>query len=173
MFDPATRRLFFHDADEALRWFSINDGVMGGLSYSEFRLATDDGHPTACFEGVTSLANGGGFASVRREPDAFEAALQGAGGLSLCVRGDGRCYQLRVKSRRLDPDSAYRGVITPDTCWQTLSLDWSAFSAVRRGKRLTEAPRLAGEDITAIGLMVVDGEAGPFCLSLRWLEAMT
>lgn len=43
-------------------WQPINDGVMGGISSSQIRFDLA-GH--AVFEGVVSLENNGGFASVR------------------------------------------------------------------------------------------------------------
>lgn len=43
-------------------WQAINDGVMGGVSVSRLRF---DSTGYAVFEGVVSLENNGGFASVR------------------------------------------------------------------------------------------------------------
>ncbi len=49
---------------EQRRWYAVDDGVMGGVSQSGFRVDAGAG----CFGGEVSLENGGGFASVRREP---------------------------------------------------------------------------------------------------------
>lgn len=153
---------------ETQRWYAVNDGVMGGVSQSGFHVAEGEGR----FAGDTSLANGGGFASVRREPAAFERTLVAADGIALRVRGDGRTYQLRLKSRALDEGSAYRVAFTPNAGeWQTLRFGWSEFEAVRRGKRLTRAPVLAPGSIYQLGLLIADRKAGPFCLRLAQLDA--
>ncbi len=104
------------DAEQA-RWYAVDDGVMGGVSHSGFRV--EEGH--GCFYGEVSLENGGGFASVRREPGTFEPSLAQAKGITLRVRGDGRRYQLRLKSHALDDASAYRVAFTPSAQqWETL-----------------------------------------------------
>ncbi|MDN6179419.1 MAG: CIA30 family protein [Halomonas subglaciescola] len=154
---------------EARRWYAVNDGVMGGVSQSGFDIAKGEGR----FAGDTSLANGGGFASVRREPDAFEGTLAAAGGIALRVCGDGRTYQLRLKSRALDEGSAYRVAFTPRADErQTLRFGWSEFEAVRRGQRLSQAPVLLPESVYQLGLLIADRQAGAFCLRLGWVQAL-
>lgn len=52
----------FTEADAAKQWQTVNDGVMGGFSEGKFKI-TDA--KTMEFFGTLSLANSGGFASVR------------------------------------------------------------------------------------------------------------
>ena len=52
----------FTGADAAKQWQAVNDGVMGGVSEGRFKI-TDE--KTMEFFGTLSLANNGGFASVR------------------------------------------------------------------------------------------------------------
>ncbi|SHM10917.1 CIA30 family protein [Vreelandella subglaciescola] len=154
---------------EAGRWYAVNDGVMGGVSKSGFHVAEGEGR----FVGETSLDNGGGFASVRREPEAFERTLASAEGIALRVYGDGRTYQLRLKSHTLGDTSAYRVAFTPDAGeWQTLRFGWGEFEAVHRGKRLVQAPALSPETIYQLGLLIADRQAGAFCLRLSHIEAI-
>lgn len=154
---------------ETRRWYAVNDGVMGGVSQGDLQVAQGEGQ----FVGETSLANGGGFASVRREPQAFERTLASAGGIALRVYGDGRTYQLRLKSHTLGDSSAYRVSFTPNAGeWQTLRFVWSEFEAVRRGKRLTQAPALLPETLYQFGLLIADRRAGAFCLRLSYVEAI-
>ena len=161
--------LTFHGATEQARWFSVDDGVMGGVSRSEFNVANG----TGCFQGEVSLENGGGFASVRRQPDDFETTLTTARGIRLRVSGDGRPYQLRIKSTQLDDASAYRVIFTPtQDGWETLELPWEDFNAVRRGTLLTDAPSLRSSSITQIGFLIADRTAGPFCLQVSQMEAL-
>ena len=73
----------FSDPDAARSWAPIDDRVMGGVSRSRWRHAPA-GH--AVFEGDVSLAQGGGFASVRSG-----AAHRGRAGAQACrveARGD-------------------------------------------------------------------------------------
>lgn len=153
--------LRFDDPQEQQRWYAVNDGVMGGISQSTFSVSQGEGR----FHGEVSLKNGGGFASVRRQPDGTESGFTQARGIAITVRGDDRTYQLRLKSAALGDSSAYRVAFTPDTdAWQTLTFPWAAFEAVRRGTVLSDAPPLAPEDIHQIGFLIADRTAGPFCL---------
>ena len=72
------------------RWVAVNDGVMGGRSTGGPTLP--DG--TLKFRGDLSLANNGGFASVRSVGRSFD--LSSATAVVLRVKGDGRSYQLRL-----------------------------------------------------------------------------
>jgi len=74
-------------------WNAVNDGVMGGLSRSYLRRTNQE---TAVFGGTVSLENNGGFASVRSRVPASD--LSAFTGLAVRVRGDGRTYQLRLRS---------------------------------------------------------------------------
>lgn len=159
--------LTFNDLNEQQRWFAVDDGVMGGVSQSTFSVVDGEGR----FHGEVSLENGGGFASVRREPDGFEPTLADAKGITLTVRGDGRTYQLRLKSTRLDDASAYRLKFKPSqTEWETLYFPWSAFEAVRRGTVLSDVPAIAPRDIYQFGFLIADRTAGPFCLQVSQVD---
>ncbi|HAA44961.1 MAG: exonuclease [Halomonas sp. 54_146] len=158
----------FTEANEQQRWYAVDDGVMGGESFSGFRVEAGSG----CFCGEVSLENGGGFASVRREPNGFEASLANATGIALTVRGDGRTYQLRLKSTSLGDASAYRVTFTPaQGHWETLTFPWSAFEAVRRGTLLSNAPAITPSEIHQLGFLIADRTAGPFCLQVSEISA--
>ncbi len=155
----------FKDRAECARWRAIHDRVMGGRS--EGQLRCDDG--LAEFSGDLSLANNGGFASVRREP--AELPLAGARGICLRVRGDGRRYQLRLRTDQAFDGVAYRALFdTRRDTWLRLELPWSQFEAVFRG-RVLEAPPLQPEAVQQIGLMTADKQPGPFCLTLQAIES--
>lgn len=155
--------LTFTQPSEQQRWYAVDDGVMGGESRSGFCIKANVG----CFYGEVSLENGGGFASVRREPDHVEQSLTQSEGIRLRVRGDGRSYQLRLKSTALDDASAYRVTFTPAIGeWETRAFPWHRFDAVRRGTLLDNAPLLDPHSIYQIGLLIADRTAGPFCLEV-------
>ena len=162
-----TRLIDFQQPDEAGRWRAINDAVMGGVSRGQMQVVDGIG----VFSGEISLENNGGFASVRRDPEAFDLSSQA--GLMLHVRGDGRRYQLRLLTDQLFDGAAYRAHFQPAPGeWQRVALPWSAFEAVFRGRRLDDAPRLDPAAIRQLGLMLADRQAGPFRLEITWLEAM-
>lgn len=161
------RLIDFRHADEATRWRAINDDVMGGVSRGG--LHGEDG--VGVFRGETSLANNGGFASVRREPEPFDLSTQP--GITLCVRGDGRRYQLRLYTDQLPRGAAYRASFQPEAGeWQRVELPWHEFEAMFRGRRLEDAPPLDPAAIRQVGLMIVDRQAGPFRLKVAWLDAL-
>ena len=77
------------------RWYTTNDDVMGGVSNSRMNL---DENGNGVFTGVVSTENNGGFAMVRLplninlSDDLMNIVLH--------VKGDGKKYQLRIKSNR-------------------------------------------------------------------------
>jgi monofunctional biosynthetic peptidoglycan transglycosylase len=136
----------------------INDNVMGGRSRSRL-LSTAMG---LLFEGNVSLDNGGGFASFRAPlrvpPDA--TALQ------LAVRGDERRYRFVL---RMDPGSGatqYQAPFVAPRSWTTLRFVAEDFLARFRG-RPVRAPPLRLADIQAFGLLIGDGQSGPFQVELE------
>jgi hypothetical protein len=95
------RHLFdFQAAESTAGWSAIDDAVMGGISASRLR-HDPAGH--AVFEGVVSLDNNGGFASVRSRPG--ELGAPGALSYVLDVRGDGKRYKLNLRT-----DDGFDGV---------------------------------------------------------------
>ncbi|NAW35692.1 CIA30 family protein [Halomonas alimentaria] len=161
------RLVDFQDACEASRWRAINDAVMGGVSRGG--LHGEDG--VGVFAGETSLENNGGFASVRRDPEAMD--LGQASGVVLRVRGDGREYQLRLYTDQLPRGAAYRAIFRPKGDeWQRVELPWHAFEAMFRGRRLPEVPALDASRIRQVGLMIVDRQTGPFRLEVVWLAEL-
>ena len=161
--------LTFDSPNEQPRWYAVDDGVMGGVSQSTFSVTNNEGR----FHGEVSLENGGGFASVRREPNGFEPTLADAQGIALTVRGDGRTYQLRLKSTSLGNASAYRVKFTPSQdAWETLHFSWDAFEAVRRGTVLSDAPAVTPSEIHQLGFLIADRTAGPFRLQVRRIESI-
>lgn len=161
--------LIFENSNEQQRWYAVDDGVMGGVSQSTFSVVDGEGR----FHGEVSLENGGGFASVRREPNGFEPTLADAQGIALTVRGDGRTYQLRLKSTSLGDASAYRVKFTPSQdAWETLHFSWAAFEAVRRGTLLSDAPAVTPSEIHQLGFLIADRTAGPFCLQVSTINVV-
>ena len=113
-----------------LTWPHINDGVMGGRSDGRFKINEDKKME---FYGTLSLENNGGFASVRTLPREF--GLAEATGLIIRVLGDGRSYQLRLRTDASFDGVAWRfGFDTTPGEWTTVTapLFFAFYAALAR-----------------------------------------
>jgi hypothetical protein len=158
------RHLFcFDDAACVAGWCAIDDVVMGGRSRSRLR-HDPAGH--AVFEGEVSLANGGGFASVRSS-----ALLLGAPGAQACLielLGDGNRYKLNLRTDDAFDGVNYQAVLEPPPDrWAMLRVPLAAFVPTFRGHRVHDSPPLDPARLRQIGLMIADRQRGRFCLAVR------
>jgi hypothetical protein len=144
-------------------WQAVNDGVMGGVSSGRMVAAEE----SLRFEGVLSLENNGGFASVRR---VIDADLSAAGRVRLHLRGDGRTYQFRLRLDERWDGVAWRAEFPTSGEWQTVELSFDEFAPVFRGRRVPDAGPVVPANIRQIGFMVADKTAGPFALDIRVIE---
>ena len=161
---PTPRQLFdFTDPQAVDTWHAIDDRVMGGLSRSRLR-HDPAGH--AVFEGDVSLAQNGGFASVRSAPG--DRGLAGAQACLIEVRGDQKAYKLSLLVDDGFDGVSYLAGFTPDgRTWQTLRLALAEFRASFRGREVPGALPLDPARIRQVGLMIAARQAGPFALDIR------
>jgi NADH dehydrogenase [ubiquinone] 1 alpha subcomplex assembly factor 1 len=153
----------FENAASVGDWTSIDDGVMGGLSRSRLR---HDGAGHAVFEGVVSLENNGGFASVRARPRAV--GIPGGVAFVVDVLGDGRRYKLNLRTDNAFDGVNYQAGFAPAaSAWTRVRLPLAAFRPTFRGRDVPAAPPLDPARVQQIGLMIADAQAGPFALLLR------
>ena len=157
----------FKNTDERENWQIINDDVMGGVSQSEI-IFNDTG--TATFQGRISLENNGGFASTRSKFHSYR--LGGYIGLDLRIKGDGKDYQLRVRTdNRLDGISyRYRFATQPET-WMNIRVPFSEFDPVFRGRILSNVAPISPEQIQQVGFLISDKQAGKFHIEIDWIKA--
>jgi len=157
----------FKDVSEKGNWLIINDGVMGGISKSEI-VFSDSG--TAVFKGMVSLENNGGFASTRSKSRFY--GLSAYAGLLLRVRGDGKNYQLRLRTDKGFDGISYRYIFEtePDT-WITLRAPFTEFTPVFRGRILEEVSSILPGQIQQIGFLIADKQSGAFHLEIEWVKA--
>jgi NADH dehydrogenase [ubiquinone] 1 alpha subcomplex assembly factor 1 len=162
------RELFRFDAALSIAgWAAIDDRVMGGISRSGLR-HDPAGH--AVFEGMVSLERNGGFASVRSRP--LDLAAPGALAYVLVVRGDGRRYKLNLRTDdAFDGVSYQAGFAPPAETWTPVRLPLAGFVPTFRGRGVPGAPPLDPARVRQLGLMIADGQAGPFALAVRTIGA--
>jgi NADH dehydrogenase [ubiquinone] 1 alpha subcomplex assembly factor 1 len=165
-----THTLFsFADAAVATQWSATDDRVMGGISRSRMRF---DPAGYAVFEGVMSLEQNGGFASVRA--DAAAPPLAKLTHYVVEVRGDGKRYKLNMRmSGRFNQVSYQATFQTVKDTWTTLAIPVNTFEPTFRGRRVLDAPPFNASLVNQAGLMISDGQDGPFQLAIRKLAVET
>jgi monofunctional biosynthetic peptidoglycan transglycosylase len=150
-----------------VRWYIVNDGVMGGLSTSDLR-ATEDG--TGIFSGFVSLENNGGFASTRATFESLD--LSGYTGVTLRVKGDGRWYQLRFRLDGEFDGVAYTSEFNTDPGeWLEVTLPFDAFRPTFRGRVSGGFGPLDPSRIRQMGFLIGDKKEGSFELEIAWVKA--
>ncbi len=157
----------FSEPDEKENWRIVNDDVMGGISQSQMTISEDD---TAVFQGTVSLENYGGFASVRTRPKNYQ--LAGYDGITIRVKGDGKKYQLRLRTDDEFDGVSYQAEFeTVPGKWVTLNLPFKPFVPTFRGRIVTDAPALNSDQIRQIGFLIADKQEGAFRLEIDWIGA--
>ena len=139
----------------------VNDGVMGGVSQSSLRQDVDG----MFFEGVVSLENNGGFASMRssvRFP-------QGTQLIELIAKGDGKRYKLVLRTE-LAPRVTYVADFIALPTWQTYRFNLSQFKSTFRGRDVN-APTLSFSDVIDFGILISNNQAGSFAIQLITLKS--
>ena len=148
---------------EPAAWMPINDGVMGGLSYSRF-LVDEDG--SASFEGRVSLENRGGFASVRHS--LRQLVPPNSRQIRLRALGDGHVYKLALRTDDTFDGISYQADFLPASHqWMDIDLGLDQFAPTFRGRPASAAALSSFGQIRQIGLMIANRQAGDFCLKLR------
>lgn len=148
-------------------WVIVNDGVMGGLSEGGMKRTENN---TAVFSGNVSLENYGGFTSTRSRPKDMQ--LENFEGLRLRVFGDGKKYQLRIRTDNRFDGVAYRYQFdTKASEWITIEVPFKDFVPVFRGRILSDVGPIEPKDIRQIGFLIADKQSGSFKLELDWIKA--
>ena len=147
----------FHKESSLKNWQIVNDGVMGGLSKSNLEV-TENGHGK--FSGQVSLANNGGFASVRLQTDV--EVDNNNQELILKIKGDGKTYQCRVKSNKYQRESYVHEFETTGQ-WQEIKLKLKDFEPQFRGRQLNK-PNFDFSSIQEFSLLIANKKEEDFTL---------
>ena len=156
----------FSESSVDLRWYVVNDNVMGGQSTGEFSLEEDE----LLFTGDTNT-NGGGFSSIRTGPMRLDLSTHT--GIRLYLQGDGRRYtwRLTTSARHRGRQVTYWAHFeTRNGEWLPVDIPFSDFVPRFRGFRL-DGPVLDSSQITSMGLMIYDKQDGPFELRISSVRA--
>jgi monofunctional biosynthetic peptidoglycan transglycosylase len=156
----------FQTITNSAAWQVVNDNVMGGVSTSDFRLTNG----TAVFLGEVSLANNGGFASVRSLPASHELAVCDA--FVIRVYGDGHCYKFTARMDQSFDTAIYQTSFTTKPGeWIEHRLPLKQFVPTFRGRVLSDEPPLDPAKVTSVGFLISDKQAGPFRLEIDWIKS--
>ena len=140
----------------------VNDGVMGGVSQSALRQDTQGMY----FEGLVSLENNGGFASMRSSVQ-FPPGTQV---LELLAKGDGKQYKLVLRTA-IAPRATYAADFIAEPSWQTYQFNVNQFKPTFRGQAVN-APALSFADVIEFGILISNNQAGRFTIQLKTLHSV-
>ncbi len=146
-----------------LNWNIVNDTVMGGRSQARMRI----GDNKAEFKGYLSLANNGGFSSVRAY---YPNNLIDINSIVLRVKGDGRKYSFRVRTDNNSWVSYTQSFSTKNGSWEEIVLKIEDFYPTYRGYNLRNIPKLSDSIIREVGLMISDKIEGNFKIDVDWIK---
>mgnify|MGYP001212367441 FL=1 len=148
--------------NDLLSWNIVDDTVMGGRSRGSFKINNNIGE----FKGYLSLANNGGFSSVRAY---YPYDLIGISSITLRVKGDGRKYNFRVRTNKNSWASYSHSFSTESNTWQEITLNIQDFYPTYRGYNVQNVQRLSELLIREIGIMISDKNEGNFALMIDWI----
>ncbi|MGL4896541.1 CIA30 family protein [Shewanella sp.] len=164
----------FKELDAAKSWYGVNDTVMGGLSRSKLMISPLG---YGVFSGHVSLANGGGFASVRSEFAPIDVSAYS--GIFLELDGNRpKHYKVNLKDVHTPQSTVYQAMMplashqtfgldgTSPLNWQRIDIPFSAFQPQCRGKAIPRPP-LDLCQLTSLGLVIGAQQSGDFSLKIK------
>ncbi len=149
----------FNKDSDINSWKIVDDGVMGGRSSGSFYINKEG---FGVFEGYVSLENNGGFSSLRYN---FESKkVETYRKIILRLRGDGKRYQLRVKSNKSDRH-AYINYIQTTKNWQLVEIVLSEMYPTFRGRKLN-LPNYPNKNLEEVAFLIGNKVAENFKLEI-------
>jgi len=143
-------------------WRIVDDGVMGGRSSGDFHI-NESGN--GVFEGVISLANNGGFSSVRYR-ETFQ--IQSHTTIRIHFKGDGSKYQFRVKAYSSDRHS-YISEFQTSGEWEIIEIDLSDMYPAFRGRKLS-IPNFDKDQIEEVAFLIGNKKEQEFHLEIKSIQ---
>jgi len=154
----------FSPESESGDWFVVDDGVMGGRSQGNVGLS-EEGH--GIFQGTVSLENNGGFSSIRTRMEELETKDYSA--FKIRIKGDGKNYQFRVRSR-LNERHSYQFEFPTTGEWQEVTVPFDQMIPTFRGMR-QNMPNYPGEVLRECSFLISNNKNESFRLEIDriWL----
>ncbi|WP_394201060.1 CIA30 family protein [Shewanella waksmanii] len=157
------------------QWQIINDTVMGGVSRSQVDTVNRQLH----FSGTVSIANNGGFASIKAPisispVNSTPAVLNpNKPTIKITVKGDGNCYQLRLQTCESIYDSPknYQSYFTTAANqWQHFYFSHEQFVESYRGQVFPQRPHPNLAALSHIGFLIANQRNQDFHLIIGNIE---
>ena len=136
---------------------------MGGNSSGNFKL---DNEGFGVFEGEISLENNGGFSSVRYKFP--KTSVKEYSKIRLKLKGDGKEYQLRIKSNSEDSHS-YVAQFSTSGRWEDIEISLEDMSPTFRGRKLN-LPNFFNDYIEEIAFLIGNKRKENFKLIIDKIE---
>ncbi len=157
---PAQVIFDFNKNADTSKWKIIDDVVMGGKSSGNFYI---NGSGNGVFEGEVSLENNGGFSSLRLRFD--KVSTEGFTKIVVKVKGDGKKYQFRIKTKTSDYYS-YISYFESKQEWTDIEIPLKTMSPAFRGRKL-DIPNYDADFIEEIAFLIGNKKEERFKLEIN------
>ncbi|WP_338409874.1 CIA30 family protein [uncultured Flavobacterium sp.] len=144
-------------------WRIIDDGVMGGKSRGDFYINSDG---NGVFEGTVSLANNGGFSSMRYVFDKINLSDQTR--VVIKLKGDGKTYQFRIKDK-LNSYYSYITTFKTSGYWEEVEINLKELYPSFRGRQLN-LPNFKSDSFEEIVFLIGNKKKESFKLMIDKIE---
>lgn len=149
----------FNAESDITNWKITDDVVMGGCSNGTFSI---NGDGFGVFKGKVSLENNGGFSMVQYKFDTLKVCAFTK--VCLKLKGDGKPYQFRIKTKNNDKHS-YISLFETTGHWQTIEVPFSSMHPAFRGKKL-DIGNFPGAQMEGIAFLIGNKKEEAFKLQI-------
>ena len=150
----------FEKTSDITNWTVVSDDVMGGKSSGAFTL-NETGH--GVYTGHVSLENNGGFSSLRYRFN--NISTEGFSKVILKIKGDGKNYQFRIKSKLSDKYS-YISLFSTSKTWEVIEISLADMYPAFRGRKL-DIPNFDANSIEEVAFLIGNKTAEDFKLEIN------
>lgn len=148
------------------KWRIVNDGVMGGISSSKAKV-TDEGK--IIFNGMVSLDNNGGFASLRSPIKSYNFVEYT--GIEIRIKGDGKIYSMSMKETTYFTGSFYTvNFPTKKNEWVTLKFPFDSFALYYFGNKVNSTLKIPLNKVKEISLLIGERQEGTFIAEIDFIK---
>lgn len=149
----------FNKTSDISNWSVVDDVVMGGRSSGNFTLNKEG---KGVFKGHVSLKNNGGFSSLQYR--FTKMSTKPYSKIILKVKGDGKKYQFRIKTKTSDYYS-YISSFNSSEDWETIEISLSDMYPAFRGRQLN-IPNYNADHIESIAFLIGNKKEEDFKLEI-------